>query len=262
MGDEHSYDLVRDAAPKPPRLRGQAIVRPDSDALIDALLADLFIHAGNCVRTFGDCHIAIDGCPSIEPVLRRLLYDPAYREFPWARTRVWMVREWNGLSDGRASAWDLIREMIVEQSGIPVEQAHPLEAWASDGAARYTSLLREHLGWRAKGHDRLDVVLLALGDDGDLAGLRWPSEGSCDGLCAARTTRAGVVEVGLTATCLNAARFIGVYAAGAGVAAPLRHLDENLRRPPGEREAAPGLALSPTGGELRWYLDYAACRGA
>lgn len=250
MGDEIPYDVAGATKPKPPRLRGETVVREDPDGLIDALLADLFIHAGNCVRTFGDFHFAVDAGPAVEPVLRRLLYEPSYREFPWGRTRVWMVRE----QRAAPTSWEMIREMIVEQSGIPAEQAHAIDASTPDAADRYAALLREHLGWRTKGHDRLDVVLLALGDGGGVGGLCWPCNDAAGALCSPR-----VEDVGLTAAAINGARFVAVYAPGPTAARDLRRVEANLHKPRAEREAIPALALHPTGGELRWYIDHAAC---
>ena len=69
-----------------PRLPGRSVRRPSVDSATDALLADLFIHATNCVRAFGDFHLAVSAGEEIEPALMRLMYDPGFREFPWTRT--------------------------------------------------------------------------------------------------------------------------------------------------------------------------------
>src|SRR6185436_4848889 len=116
-------DLPIDLVPKldvqTPRLPGHVTIRPDTDQLIDALLADLLIHSRNCVRAFGDFHLAISATEEAEPYLRRLMYDLNYRDFPWIRTRVWMVDEAPVGPDDPQSRYARLRDLVLEQSGIP-----------------------------------------------------------------------------------------------------------------------------------------------
>jgi 6-phosphogluconolactonase/glucosamine-6-phosphate isomerase/deaminase len=241
--------------PRAPRLRGDVVVRRDADGVIDALLADLYIHAQNCVRTFGDFHLAVSGAAELEPVLRRLLYDLNYRDFPWARTRLWLADEVCAPSAEAGSRWAGVRDLVVEQSGIPPEQAHAIDAGAADGAARYAATLREHLEWRAKGHDRLDFVLVTLREDGDVTGVGvGEDDGSGRELCV-RCRRGEAEEVRLGATFVSASRCVAVLAAGAGLGPALRGLEERSRK-------RDGAMLSSIGGELRWYVDHAACAAA
>lgn len=263
MAEGPPFDVTAPFRPRAPRLRGEVVVREDEDRLIDALLADLFIHAGNCVRVFGDFQFAVAGDAALEPVLRRLLYDPSYREFPWSRTRIWLVAERDVAEEDPRRAWPIIREMIVEQSGIPAEQAHGIDVGGPEGADRYSRVLREHLGWRAKGHDRLDVALLSLEPDGSAGELRWPNAESSDVLCVNREATGGRPRVvGMSAGFVNVSRFVGVYAGGADRRDAVARLEANMRRPRDEREPLGALALAPTGGELRWYIDHAACDAA
>jgi hypothetical protein len=44
-----------------PKLWGTVDVRHDREDVYDALAADLMLHATNCVRTFGDFHLAVSG---------------------------------------------------------------------------------------------------------------------------------------------------------------------------------------------------------
>ena len=83
---------VYEVAPRPPtpRLPGTVVVREDVDALVDAVAADLLIQAHNCVRTFGDFHLALSGGTTPVLLYQRLMIDPAYRELPWTRTHLWI----------------------------------------------------------------------------------------------------------------------------------------------------------------------------
>ncbi|TVQ34379.1 MAG: hypothetical protein EA376_00235 [Phycisphaeraceae bacterium] len=154
------YEL--EPLPAAPDLPGVVVVRRGVDDLIDAIASDLVIHAHNCVRAFGDFHLALSGGPAAEPLYMRLMTDPSYRNLPWRRTHLWLVEERRvGFEDER-SAFRRIRETIVDHSGIPPEQTHPIFPLADDADERYEAELRETLGWREKGHDRLDFALLTV----------------------------------------------------------------------------------------------------
>jgi 6-phosphogluconolactonase len=232
-----------------PRLPGHVTVRPDHDQLIDALLADLLIHARNCVRAFGDFHLAISATEEAEPYLRRLMYDPNHRDFPWLRTRVWMVDEFAKDPEHPDSRYIRLRDLVLEQSGIPKEQLHRIDA--TQPVETYEAELRQHLGWREKGHDRLDLVLLTLGEGGGVAAFESEATGG-----EGRLVQQVDGRVSLTLEFINASRVVAVIAGGA----ERREIVARLAGP-GRRDASiPATHLRPLAGELRWYLESAACQ--
>lgn len=275
---DETYELT--PAPAAPRLPGAVVMREDVEATIGALAADMMVHALNCVRVFGAFHLALSGGTTPFPLYTRLMIDPMFRHFPWTRTHVWMVDERRVSEDDERSNFKMIRETIGAHSGIPEEQLHPMPALAPDADLAYQRELRESLGWREKGHDRLDFVLLGMGSDGhtaslfprsaallaDLhdgvpraAGLRGPDEPDLVRINSGQ----GVTppdRVTLTLPMINASRFVAVLVTGAS------------KRPVVERiiaaEAAghnaapiadlPILGVRPMAGELRWYIDPAA----
>ena len=83
------YDLKPD--PDLPSLPGEAVVRETPDHLIDVLVSDIYLHALNCVQTFGDFHMAIGNGAFQERVCRRLMTDPAVRQLPWQRTHAFAL---------------------------------------------------------------------------------------------------------------------------------------------------------------------------
>lgn len=245
-------------APEPirPHLPGRVVVRPDADTAIDAAAADLYFQSLACVRAFGDFHLAVGGGPQTEPLYRRLMYDPGFRELPWKRTHLWLAHENADASpDDDASVAATIDGWLVEHSDIPREQVHRIPTSHHDPAADYTSDLQETLAWREKGHDRLDFVLLGLEPDGSagalLAGAAPPRAPTLVGTVG----RQPAARIGLTPHMLNAARFLGILATGQ----TLRATVAELTRPGADPLHHPVLALRPVGGELRWYLDAAAC---
>jgi 6-phosphogluconolactonase len=187
------------------------------------------------------------------------MVDPAFRDLPWAQTHLWMVDERRVPLDDEKSNFRHIRELIVEHSGIPREQAHEIDATADDADVRYERELRETLGWRERGHDRLDYVLLGMGGDGHTASL-FPNSAALE-----EKERLVVINDGpgvtppprvtMTYPLINAARFIALLVTG-----------EGKREAVGKAASGqvpvreiPVLGVNPVGGVMRWYLDHDAC---
>lgn len=277
---EDVYEL--DPRPMPPRLPGTVIVREDLDGLLDAMAADLLVHANNCVRAFGDFHLALSGGSTPTPFYRRLMIDPGLREFPWKRTHLWIVDERRVAFDDERSNFTMISELIGDHAGIPGEQVHPIFALADDADAAYERTLRETLAWREPGHDRLDYVLLGMGADGHTASLfpRSPALTDPSGpnhRLVRINSGQGVTppdRVTMTFTLLNASRFIAVMVTGAGKRAAVARVSATAARlssgpvlsdaDRGLIADLPILGIRPLagpggGGELRWYLDDDAC---
>jgi 6-phosphogluconolactonase/glucosamine-6-phosphate isomerase/deaminase len=244
-------DILMDGESLPPArpdLPGVVVVRPDADDLLDAAAADLLMQALACVRSFGDFHLALSAGPALERLYSRLMYDPSYRGLPWKRTHLWLVED-AASADGPAPAFDTIRGWIVEHSDIPEEQVHPFPEGEPDAAAkRYQSLIRETLAWREPGHDRLDCVLFELDPAGRVA-MQPHRPGDEHGLVSWSRSPEGGGRIGLTPRLLNASRLLSILAVGESASPAVAAL-AGARAP---------WALHPVGGELRWYLDRAAC---
>jgi len=239
--------------PTKPDLPGTVLVRPSADEVIDAAAADLLIQAWNCVRTFGDFHFAISASAEIEPFVRRLMFDPALRDFPWKRTHVWHVDD--AVLDPGSSEEPRARrlhELLVEHADIPEDQVHAFDAALPSSAAAYEMQLREHLGWREKGHDRLDCVLVAISGDAPHGRLSAAHAAQPDKPALVGEAQVGGRRwIGMTLRLLNASRFIAVLALGETQRPRVASLTQG--------SVHPGGGLRPLGGELRWYLDAAAC---
>jgi 6-phosphogluconolactonase/glucosamine-6-phosphate isomerase/deaminase len=162
--------------------------------------------------------------------------------------------------DHEKSNFGQIREIICEHSDIPPSQVHPMLAHEADGDVRYEAELREVLGWREKGHDRLDYVLLGMGDDGHTASLFPRSDALAVVDRFACFNRGPAVtppdRLTMTYTLLNGARFIGALVVGAKKA-PMVH---RIATGADGAHDVPIKGIAPIGGEFRWYLDAAAAR--
>lgn len=255
----------QDLAPSPrlpkPNLPGTVIVRETVDELLDAVAADLIIQSKGCMRAFGDFHLALSGGSTPEPLYKRLMYDPACRDLPWKRTHLWIVDERRVPFDDERSNFKMIRETLVDHSDIPTEQVHPMFAMSETADLDYERELQEHLGWREKGHDRLDFVLLGMGEDGHTASL-FPRSPALDDdgrlvLINSGPTVTPPDRVTLTYRMLNASRFIGILVTGEKKRAAIARAAREGKG--AAREELPVLGVRPLAGELRWYLDRAAC---
>jgi 6-phosphogluconolactonase len=255
------YAFEAEPVPAPVLPGATVVTAPTGDELIDMLAADLTIHAENCVREFGDFHLALSGGTTPLPLYRRLMVDPNYRRLPWRRTQLWIVDERAVGLEHERSNYRAIGEFIVDHADIPREQVHPILACGADADVDYEAELRESLAWREKGQDRLDYVLLGMGADGHVASLFPGTEPLHE---PHRLVRTNVVpddatprRVTMTLPLINAARFIAVLVTGGEKAEAIRRLAAG-----GETlDTLPVTGLRPLNGVLRWYLDEAACGG-
>jgi 6-phosphogluconolactonase/glucosamine-6-phosphate isomerase/deaminase len=229
------------------------VSRTDADAAIDSALADVFMQANGCIGAFGSFHFAVCASRSAEPALRRLMFDPALRSFPWRRTRLWLTDELAVPEEDDRRRGRALHDLIVTQSDLPESQFHEIPGWREDAEAAYERVLQEHLGWREKGHDRLDAVLLVVEESGAVAGLSRGSAalGRREGLVVRDERAPGPDAVTMGLRLLNASRMICVVAVGPSMQ-PLLRAVEASRGAPG---VLPLSHLSPVGGELRWYVD-------
>lgn len=279
--DNSPIPFADDCASKATALPGDVIVRAHHDDAIDACGDDLLAQAIACVKEHGDFHMALSGGNTPMPLYRRLVLDPAMRLFPWKQTHLWIVDERCVPYSDPKSNWGHISDLLVEHSGIPKSQAHPMPVVDSIGAAtleaavagarEYDADLRAALSSRAEGHRRLDYVMLGMGPDGHTASL-FPHSAAQLEQEAWVTTNDGPTVVPprrmtMTYPLLNAARMLCVLALGEEKAPTLRKVSEAWRGiEPGPASAEPVwrelpiLGITPVAGVMRWYLDEVACR--
>lgn len=259
MTDGGTYELANDL-PELPRLPGHVVLVDTADEALDAIGTDMLMQAKACIRQFGDFHLALSGGGTPMPLYERLMIDPRFRDFPWRRTHLWIVDERCVPFDHEKSNYRQIREIIVDHADIPPSQVHPMLAYESDADVRYEAELREILGWREKGHDRLDFVLIGMGDEGHTASIfpHSAAQSVHDRLvCFNRgPTVVPPDRLTMTYTLLNGARLVGALVLGAKKASMINRIATGADL----ASEIPIKGVSPIGGELRWYLDADAAR--
>lgn len=232
------YDI--EPTPDPPELWGKALVARSLDEAVGAVVADLFQQARACVSEFGDFHLALCAEKMLEPVYRRLMYDPPLRNFPWRKTHLWLIDECSS-----APRSQMIHDLFAAHSGIPSKQIHTISLDADDPAEAYQGVLCEVLEWREKGHDRLDASLLCLSADDPVLSMTR-TRVDAQPLVAVEGER-----VAMTPRLINASRLIGIFAAG-------EECRDRLCRIVNDPNCS-WRAIEPVGGALHWYLDHASC---
>jgi 6-phosphogluconolactonase len=255
---DRAYDLEEQALVGPP-LPGEVIVAETADKLIDLVAAEMVVQAKACVREFGDFELALSGGSTPQPLYERLMYDPDCRQLPWVRTNLWLVDERAVPFNDPRSNFRMINETIVEHSGIPAEQVHPIMAVSEAADVEYEAKLREVLQWRERGDDRLDFVLLGMGSDGHTASLFPFNEVLEETQSLVRRVTAPAADppqrVTMTYPLINAARVVAVMVTGPTKAEAVQRLAGGRE----SREALPIKGVRPVNGVLKWFLDAEAC---
>jgi len=262
------YELASNADDAQIWLPGETTVRPGADEAIDALALDMLTHALACVGQFGDFHVALSGGRTLQPLYLRLMYDPALRAFPWRQTHLWLTSEHWRAGETKGEVLSQLHETIVAHSDIPANQVHAVDVAFPRPAQRYERTIKETLGWREKGHDRLDLSILSVGAQGRVCGLDAgapppsPTSSGSAALdeplvvttnnCDARDRRG----VSMTIRMFNGSRLLAALLTSEVKARTLSRITACGQPAPGVH--IPLARLAPVGGALRWYVDAAA----
>lgn len=251
------YDLAE--ALTPPDLPGRATAATTTEGLYERMASDLLTHSLNCVRAFGDFHLALACSPALEGFYRHLMIDPLCRGIPWKRTHLWLAHE-EKVADPEADGpcWLTVRELIGLHAGIPLSQQHAVDLSVREPGRAYQGALRAALEWRERGQDRLDYVALSLEPGGGISGGigAYGTEGGGGQLVCDRPQSGGACVLSLEA--VSASRLIAIVAVGEAVAETV----EALARRDGVMGGCAALRVLPVGrgqqGEAHWYVDGAA----
>lgn len=246
MGQPHGLESSFRASPPAPALPGDVVVRETLEELLDEVAEDVATQASNCVRAFGDFHLALSGARAVRRLVMRLMIDPSFRELPWKYTHVWVTSDLEVQETDDRSTIGMVQGLLGDHAGIPSAQIHAMSPHLPDGPNRYEDDLKQTLAWREKGHDRLDCVVLGVDASGSIEGLA-ASASSSDGLVV-RDETGGIRGLSMTAGLVRASRLISVLGIGEH-GAPMHEM---------AKSELPG-SIAPLSGVLRWYLDHAAC---
>lgn len=250
---------------KPMNLPGTITVAPDTEALFEKLGEALLASALVAVEARGVFHVALSGGGTPEPFYVRLVTDPMFRAMPWRWTHVWIVDERAVPEDHEKSNIRMIREALTDHADIPACNVHPMPVLAEDAAGEYEATLAEVFEISdppgASNVPKLDFILLGMGGDCHTASLFPESPALHATRWIAPNDGEKVVpppRLTMTYPLINAARHVAVLAVGAGKAAALRRVADQLATGSPDIESIPISGIAPGSGDLVWYLDEAA----
>jgi 6-phosphogluconolactonase len=151
-------------------------ILPDNDALARRVADKLVEQARAAIAARGRFTLALTGGDSPVPLYKLLAEDPAYRDFPWAKTLCFFGDERHVPPDHRTSNYRQARKTLFHTGLVPKENIFRFQAEIPDPeevADDYEKTMRRHFppADQLNGFPRFDVILLGLGANGHTASL-------------------------------------------------------------------------------------------
>ena len=178
----------------------------------------------------------------------------------WERIHLWWGDERCVSPENENSNYKQAYDYLISQGAIPANNIHRIkgEIIPEEEAVRYAAEIKESLNYR--GEDPVfDLVILGLGEDGHTASI-FPDEIELfedERICSvAKHPLSGQKRITVTGRVLNNANRIFFLVTGANKA---QRISEIMN----DDEAAkllPAYYISPTNGELIWFIDEAAAQ--
>ncbi|MCH2132534.1 MAG: 6-phosphogluconolactonase [Phycisphaerales bacterium] len=249
------YSLEGATEPVPPKLPGIVEVAEAGEDILDLLTADMLAQALDCSHRYGSFHMAISGSEGLEPLCRRMMFDPDLRRFPWDRTHLWIADDRCVPRNDPLSCFWRLRDTLIMPAGIPLPHVHPIPSTEETADEMVEDRLRLELDSRSHGAGRLDCIVLDVDQTGRVGGLFPGDDASMETTRRVRFTRsthdAYPHWVSLTLPVINASRMIAVLARGEATGQALHRV---ASCPPSVRDF-PVVGLNGDEGLLKWYLD-------
>jgi 6-phosphogluconolactonase len=229
--------------------RGAVRTFEDPDLLAHAVAARV---AAACTRAVADrrpCRLGLSGgrtALTLFDALRR----PEFRDLPWRDVQILFADERAVPAEHPDSNYRLVREALLEPLGVPLANAHRMDADAPDleAAAR---------AYEPQFEARLDLLVLGVGEDGHTASIfpgsplvierqRWVA-------AVVDSPKPPPRRLTITPRVIREAREAVVMVTGADKAdAVARALEGDVYAP-----QVPAMLLRPAD----WYVDQAAAAG-
>ncbi|NWX04080.1 G6PE protein, partial [Caloenas nicobarica] len=243
------------------KYRQSPLVSAWSEDLISQLASDMEKTARRTVARSGQFHLALSGGSSPVVLFQRLARH--HYAFPWKNTHIWLVDErCVPLTDTESNFFSL-HNHLLQNVRVPYFNVHPMPVHLNQrlcveedrGAELYA---KEIVALVANAS--FDLVLLGVGSDGHTASLFPRSDNGLEGAQAVVLTESPVKphqRMSLSLPLINKARQVFVLVLGKG-----KHdITTLLSRVGHEPRKWPVSGVSPSSGQLVWYVDYEALLG-
>ena len=178
----------------------------------------------------------------------------------WERIHLWWGDERCVSPESENSNYKQAYEFLISQVSIPAANIHRIkgENDPEEEAIRYAEEIQQNLNFRGD-NPVFDLVILGLGEDGHTASI-FPDELEMfedERICAVAThPLSGQKRITITGKVLNNANREFFLVTGAGKSLRISEImnDEDAAK------LLPAYYISPTNGELIWYIDEAAAQ--
>ncbi|NXP28217.1 G6PE protein, partial [Scytalopus superciliaris] len=243
------------------KFRQSPLVSAWSEELISQLASDMERAALGSVARSGHFHLALSGGSSPVALFQRLARH--HYAFPWKHTHVWLVDErCVPLTHGESNFFSL-HSHLLQRVRLPYFNIHPMPVHLHRRLCveedRGTELYARDIA-ALVANASFDLVLLGVGTDGHTASLFPRSETGLDGAPTVVLTESPVKphqRMSLSLPLINKARQVFVLVLGKG-----KHdITTLLSRVGSEPKKWPISGVSPSSGQLVWYVDYEALLG-
>ena len=228
---------------------------PDSKQVVKAMAKEIF----NLTKSThqGQFNILLSGGNTPSELFRKLGKKYAY-VIDWQRIHLWWGDERCVSPENENSNYKQAYDLLISQILIPSENVHRIrgENNPEEEAIRYAQEIKENINYRGD-NPVFDLVILGLGEDGHTASI-FPDEIEMfedERVCAVtKHPLTGQKRITITGKVLNNVNRVFFLVTGANKA---QRISEIMN----DDEAAkllPAYYISPTNGELIWYIDEAA----
>ncbi|NXC38329.1 G6PE protein, partial [Penelope pileata] len=243
------------------KFRQSPLVSAWPEVLISQLASDVEKTANRAVARSGQFHLALSGGSSPVALFQRLARH--HYDFPWRHTHLWLVDErCVPLTDPESNFFSL-HSHLLQSIRVPYFNVHPMPVHLNqrlcveeDGG---TELYAKEIA-ALVANASFDLVLLGLGTDGHTASLFPDSENGLEGAQAVVLTESPIKphqRMSLSLPLINRAQQVFVLVMGKG-----KHdVTTQISRVGREPRKWPISGVSPSSGQLVWYVDYEALLG-
>ncbi len=207
-----------------------------------------------------DIHIALSGGSTPKIVFQELASHYA-DTIDWTGIHIYWGDERCVSPTDNESNYKMTADLLLSQISIPDKNIFRIhgEAQPAEEARRYAVLLERVVPY-FNGRPQFDLVMLGMGDDGHTASIfpesktLWNAPENC---VVAVHPISGQERITLTGRVINNAREVAFLVTGTGKAEKVRE----VIRKEGNFGNYPASLVSPSPGELHWFLDKEAAAG-
>ncbi|NXX41013.1 G6PE protein, partial [Tricholaema leucomelas] len=241
--------------------RQSPLVSAWSEDLISQLASDMEEAASRSVARRGQFHLALSGGSSPVVLFQRLARH--HYAFPWKHTHVWLVDERCVPLTDTESNFFRLHKHLLQSVRVPYFNVHPMPVHLNQRLCveedRGTELYAKEIA-ALVANASFDLVLLGMGTDGHTASLFPQSESGLGGAQTVVLTESPVKphqRMSFSLALINKARQVFVLVLGRG-----KHDITTLVSRAGHQPRKwPISGVSPSSGQLVWYVDYEALLG-